>query len=102
MPGCGRAADWRNGTRTQAFQFLHGHTASQPGQLLLTAQVEAQPPPPHVRTGLAAVGRASANPGESRMEMMVQLLACLSPTSQKLVRLPWKEKPLQLSCNKVF
>lgn len=31
-----------------------------------------------------------------------QLLAPLFPTSQKLVHFPWKEKPLQLSCNKVF
>lgn len=37
------------------------------------------------------------------MEMMMeQLLASLVPTSQKLVRFPWKEKPLRLSCNKVF
>lgn len=73
-----------------------------PGSSFSRPRCKPSRPPPHVRTGLAAVGRASANPGESRMEMMVQLLACLSPTSQKLVRLPWKEKPLQLSCNKVF
>lgn len=60
MPGCGRAADWRNGTRTQAFQFLHGHTASQPGQLLLTAQVQAQPPPPP-RENWTCGGRASVS-----------------------------------------